>query len=107
MFFITYHRLSSLAQWRKNVNRIGQIVETRKRTHKKLLDRNSKTYRAFIEMDTATYSDGALPRESKELIAVGISVVFGSQAGEILICVARRQRYNPARPHNRLRNQLS
>jgi hypothetical protein len=53
MFFITCYRLSSLTEWRKNVNRIEEIMGARKRAHKKLLDLNSKTYRASIEPATA------------------------------------------------------
>ena len=36
---------------------------------------NSKIYRAFLDLVKATYSDGALTKKHKELIAVGISVV--------------------------------
>ena len=35
----------------------------------------SKVYAGFLEMEKAAYSDGALPKKQKELIAVGISVV--------------------------------
>lgn len=48
--------------------------------HKKLLDLNSKTYRAFLEMEKAAYSDGSLPKKYKELIAVGISVVINCES---------------------------
>jgi AhpD family alkylhydroperoxidase len=34
----------------------------------------SRTYEAFLTLEDATFSDGALPRRTKELIAVGISV---------------------------------
>lgn len=47
---------------------------TRKWAHGKLLDLESKTYRAFIGMETAAFSAGALGKKEKELIAVGISV---------------------------------
>lgn len=36
-------------------------------------------YRAFIEMDKATYTNGALSKQAKELIAVGISVVINCE----------------------------
>ena len=35
----------------------------------------SKVYQGFLAMESAAYSDGALPKKQKELIAVGISVV--------------------------------
>lgn len=47
---------------------------TRKLAHTKLLSLKSKVYEAFLHMEEAAFSDGALPRKMKELIAVGISV---------------------------------
>jgi AhpD family alkylhydroperoxidase len=35
----------------------------------------SKVYAAFVEMERAAFSNGALAKKDKELIAVGISVV--------------------------------
>lgn len=61
------------------MGRIDDITAMRKKAHKKLLDLNSKTYRAFMEMDEATYADGALPRKTKELISTGISVVINCE----------------------------
>ena len=37
-------------------------------------------YRAFLEMETAAFSDGALARKHKELIAIGISVVIDCES---------------------------
>jgi AhpD family alkylhydroperoxidase len=54
--------------------KLDELSRTRKWAHKKLTDRGSKTYSAFTEMERATYSDGALDKSTKELIAVGISV---------------------------------
>jgi AhpD family alkylhydroperoxidase len=34
----------------------------------------SKVYDAFLQLEKATYSDGALSKQTKELIAIGISV---------------------------------
>lgn len=48
----------------------------RKKAHKKLLDLKSPVYAAFLDMERAAYSDGQLPKATKELIAVGISVVI-------------------------------
>ncbi len=56
--------------------KLKEIAIRRKRAHKKLLALNSKVYKAFLEMEQAAYSDGALPSKIKELIAVGISVAI-------------------------------
>jgi len=48
--------------------------------HQKLLSMDSKVYKAFLEMEKATFSDGALSRKSKELVAVGISVVTNCES---------------------------
>jgi AhpD family alkylhydroperoxidase len=62
------------------VDKVKEIVRTRKKAHKKLLDLKSKTYRAFLEMERAAYADGALAKKHKELIAVGISVVIDCES---------------------------
>jgi len=48
----------------------------RKKAHKRLVDLGSPTYAAFLDMERAAYADGELPKQAKELIAVGISVVI-------------------------------
>jgi AhpD family alkylhydroperoxidase len=40
----------------------------------------SKVYKAFLDMEAAAYGDGALPKRTKELIAVGISVVIDCES---------------------------
>ena len=62
------------------VDKIEKITRTRKKAHKKLLDLKSKTYRAFLDMESAAYADGALAKRHKELIAVGISVVIDCES---------------------------
>jgi AhpD family alkylhydroperoxidase len=57
------------------VGKIEEICETRRWAHAKLLAMDSKVYRAFLDMESATYRDGTLARKYKELVAVGISVV--------------------------------
>jgi AhpD family alkylhydroperoxidase len=54
---------------------LEEISRRRRHAHQRLLSLQSKVYQAFLEMEKATYADGALPRKAKELIAVGISVV--------------------------------
>jgi len=55
--------------------RLREIASRRKHANTALLGLGSKVYAAFLEMEKATYADGALARKVKELIAVGISVV--------------------------------
>lgn len=54
---------------------LDDITRQRKRAHSRLLALKSKVYAGFLQMEQATYTDGALPVMQKELIAVGISVV--------------------------------
>ncbi len=62
------------------MDKIEEINQKRKRAHTKLLSLKSKVYAAFLEMEKVAYSDGALPKKSKELIAVGISVTIGCES---------------------------
>ena len=55
-------------------DRLDEITRTRKWAHGKMLRSGSKVYRAFVDMEAAAFSDGALKKREKELIAVGISV---------------------------------
>lgn len=57
------------------MDKLQEITKRRKAAHSKLLALDSKVYRAFLEMEQAAYTDGALPKKTKELIALGISVV--------------------------------
>jgi AhpD family alkylhydroperoxidase len=59
---------------------IEEIKKTRKWAHDFLLDKNSEVYEKFLEMEKATYKDGAINRKNKELIAVGISVVINCES---------------------------
>ena len=56
------------------MDRLEEISRKRKAAHAKLRSLNSKVYEAFLHMEEAAFSDGALPKKTKELIAVGISV---------------------------------
>ncbi len=62
------------------MGRLEEISRRRKAAHKKLLDLDSKVYRAFLDMERAAFADGALPKRTKELIAVGISVVIDCES---------------------------
>jgi AhpD family alkylhydroperoxidase len=56
------------------MNKLDEISRRRKQAHTKLQSLKSKVYEAFLHMEEAAFSDGALPKKMKELIAVGISV---------------------------------
>jgi AhpD family alkylhydroperoxidase len=62
------------------MSKIEEIAQKRKTAHKRLLDLNSKTYSAFLKMESAAYSDGTLSKKFKELIAIGISVVINCES---------------------------
>jgi len=55
---------------------LARLTRERKKAHARLLALNSPVYKAFLDMEKAAYSEGALPKQAKELIAVGISVVI-------------------------------
>lgn len=55
---------------------LTRLTRERKRAHSRLLALKSPTYAAFLDMERAAYSDGALAKQTKELIAVGISLVI-------------------------------
>ncbi len=62
------------------MDQLKELATQRKKAHARLLQLKSRTYSAFLEMEKAAYSDGALPRKAKELIAVGISVVINCES---------------------------
>jgi AhpD family alkylhydroperoxidase len=57
------------------MNKFEEMSARRKRAHAQLLALKSKVYEGFLTMESAAYSNGALVKKRKELIAVGISVV--------------------------------
>jgi AhpD family alkylhydroperoxidase len=62
------------------MDKIDEIVEQRERSHDRLLRAGSRVYKAFLEMEEAAFSDGALPKKTKELIATGVSVVIDCES---------------------------
>jgi AhpD family alkylhydroperoxidase len=62
------------------MSRLEQISKKREEAHKKLLSLKSKVYQQFLEMEKATFSAGSLSKKTKELIAVGISVVIDCES---------------------------
>jgi AhpD family alkylhydroperoxidase len=62
------------------MSRLEELTKKRKKAHEKLISLKSKVYESFLEMEKAAFSDGALPKKAKELIAVGISVVIDCES---------------------------
>ncbi len=62
------------------MDKIEEMRRRRKAAHSKLLSLNSKVYKTFLQMEEAAYSDGALTKKQKELIAIGISVVINCES---------------------------
>jgi AhpD family alkylhydroperoxidase len=64
---------------RENNDKIEKIIKLRKRAHS-YYSKKSKVYRSFLDMEKSTYTDGALRKKEKELIAVGISVAINCES---------------------------
>ncbi len=62
------------------MDKLTELNRGRISAHQKLMSLDSKTYKAFLEMEKATFCDGALSRKTKELIATGISVVTNCES---------------------------
>ena len=62
------------------MDELHRMSERRRAAHAALLKLDSPVYKAFLEMERAAFADGALPRKTKELIAVGISVVIDCES---------------------------
>jgi AhpD family alkylhydroperoxidase len=62
------------------MNQLEEISKRRKKAHEKLVSLKSRVYKSFLEMEKAAFADGALPRKTKELMAVGISVVIDCES---------------------------
>ena len=62
------------------MDKIEEIKRRRKAAHAKLLSLKSKVYERFLQMEETTYSDGALTKKQKELIAIGVSVVINCES---------------------------
>ena len=62
------------------MNKLEEISKQKDKAHKKLLSLNSKVYKAFLQMQNAAFCDGALSKKTKELIALGVSVVIDCES---------------------------
>lgn len=57
-----------------NIEKIEQSIKDRKKLHLTFLN-NVKTYKPFLELEEKAFSDGALKKKIKELMALSISIV--------------------------------
>jgi AhpD family alkylhydroperoxidase len=62
------------------MNQFDEINKKRKEAHARWVRFNSKVYKAFLEMEKATFRDGALSKKNKELIASAIGVVTNCES---------------------------
>ena len=60
--------------------KIKTINRKRKEANSTMKKLDSKVYQAFLDMEKATFRDGALSRKTKELIAVSISVITNCES---------------------------
>ncbi|MDZ7598036.1 MAG: hypothetical protein U5J82_07050 [Desulfobacterales bacterium] len=49
---------------------LQDLTRTRKWAHQKLIEKGSGVYKAFLELEKAAFTDGALKKREKELIAI-------------------------------------
>ncbi|MHA2037715.1 MAG: carboxymuconolactone decarboxylase family protein [Promethearchaeota archaeon] len=64
----------------KDKEKIERIISARKETHEVLLNKKSKVYQSFLELEGNTYKDNFLSKMNKELIALGISIVINCES---------------------------
>ena len=62
------------------MSKTSEISRVRALAHAALLERDSKVYKAFLDLERAAFADGALPKKMKELVAIGISVVINCES---------------------------
>ncbi len=64
----------------KDKEKIERILSGRKEAHEFLLNKKSKVYQSFLELERNTYKDNYLDKMYKELIAIGISVIINCES---------------------------
>jgi AhpD family alkylhydroperoxidase len=62
------------------MSKTSEISRRRTVAHEELLERDLKVYRAFLDLERTAFADGALPKKTKELVAIGISVVINCES---------------------------
>jgi diamine N-acetyltransferase len=58
-----------------DIDKIERIIKDREGSHNLLVNRNSKSYKSFVELEKHAYATNKLERKHKELIALGISII--------------------------------
>jgi AhpD family alkylhydroperoxidase len=61
-------------------NKADEINRGRKEAQDRLARLNSKVYKAFLDMEKATFCDGDLSKKNKELIAMAIGVAVNCES---------------------------
>ncbi len=56
------------------ISKIDQSIKDRKKLHLSFL-KNVKTYESFLKLEEKAFSNGALKKKTKELMALSISIV--------------------------------
>ncbi|MHA2366153.1 MAG: carboxymuconolactone decarboxylase family protein [Candidatus Hodarchaeales archaeon] len=64
----------------KDIEKIEKVIRDRKETHKKFIDKGSKAYKSFLDLEKEAFSEGILGKKNKELIALGISLVINCES---------------------------
>ena len=59
---------------------LDDMSKRRAKAHRDLLALDSPVYKAFLEMERTAFADRDLTKQTKELIAVGISVVINCES---------------------------
>jgi AhpD family alkylhydroperoxidase len=62
------------------MDKLTRMTKRRKEAHAELTSLESKVYKAFLDMERAAFADGSLTKATKELIAIGISVVINCES---------------------------
>ena len=65
---------------KKDMNKFEEINHKRKESNARFEKLNSRVYKLFLEMGDATFCDGALPKKTKELIAIAIGAVTNCES---------------------------
>jgi AhpD family alkylhydroperoxidase len=60
--------------------KLNELKKTRQWAHQKLIEKGSRVYQAFTQMEGAAFSDGVLKKKDKELIAIGVSVCIDCES---------------------------
>ena len=64
----------------KDKEKIERIISSRKEANEFLLNKKSKVYQSFLELEKNTFKDNFLSKMYKELIALGISAIINCES---------------------------